>query len=162
VAKLLDFGLVQDLSAEAAPLTGAGLVIGTPAYMCPEQAGGMPADRRGDLYSLGALAFFTLTGRPPFECDSVGRYLTAHLTQTPPRGDEVRPGMPGDLSAVVARCLEKNPADRFQTAAELDEALGRCGCAGGWSAARAAAWWAVAATGSPGPTRTFDAAEVAR
>jgi serine/threonine-protein kinase len=141
VAKLLDFGLVQDTSGDAR-LTRTGTVLGTPAYMCPEQAGGEPnVDARGDVYSLGAVAFFALAGRPPFDALTVGKLLSAHLTQTPPQLSDLRPEVPADLSAVVARCLEKAPDDRFGSAIELEQALAACGCAADWSPARAAAWW---------------------
>ncbi len=144
VAKLLDFGLVQDLSTadSDARLTQTGTVLGTPSYMCPEQAAGFRVDARGDLYSLGAVAFFMLTGRPPFECATTGAYLTAHLTAAPPAVTEVRADAPADLSAVVAKCLAKPPTDRFQSVAELDAALAACRCAGDWSSDRAAGWWA--------------------
>jgi serine/threonine-protein kinase len=72
---------------------------------------------------------FALTGRPPFEPASVGKLLAAHLTQEPPRADAVCPAVPADLADVVARCLAKSPADRFQSAAELAAALAGCGCA---------------------------------
>ena len=84
IAKLLDFGLVQDRGARSdeGRLTRTGTVLGTPAFMSPEQAGGEPAlDGRVDIYSLGATAFFALTGRPPFDGASVGKLLSAHLTQ---------------------------------------------------------------------------------
>jgi serine/threonine-protein kinase len=128
VAKLLDFGLVQDASTERSDdrITRAGTVLGTPSYMCPEQAGGEAVDPRGDLYSLGAVAFFLLTGRPPFEGSTVGKLLTAHLTQPAPDVRTVRPDAPADLAAVVARCLAKDPKDRPQSAAELDAALAAC------------------------------------
>jgi len=144
VAKLLDFGLVQDLGSSSADarLTQTGTVLGTPAYMCPEQAGGEAGlDARGDIYSLGAVAFFALAGRPPFEAASIGKLLAAHLTQTPPLVTEVRKDVPADLAAVVAQCLAKNPIDRYASAADLDAALAACECAGGWDAAHAAAWW---------------------
>jgi serine/threonine-protein kinase len=157
VAKLLDFGLVQDLSA-ADPgerLTQAGVVMGTPAYMCPEQAGGCGAvDARGDVYSLGAVAFFMLTGRPPFEGNSVGLLIAAHLTRPAPGVRELSPDVPADLAAVVARCLAKEPGGRFQTAAELDAALAACSCSMDWSAAAAATWWQDAAeSDTTGPDR---------
>ena len=163
VAKLLDFGLVQDLSSEGgARLTQAGIVMGTPVYMCPEQAGGSSAvDARGDVYSLGAIAFFMLAGRPPFECAAVGEYLTAHLTRPAPDVRTVRAGVPADLAAVVAKCLAKDPRARFQTVAELDDALGACACAADWSPVRAAEWWdrelAAPATpaGPSAPTAAF-------
>jgi eukaryotic-like serine/threonine-protein kinase len=144
VAKLLDFGLVQDLSAAASDgrLTEAGVVMGTPAYMCPEQARGSSAiDPRGDVYSLGAVAFFTLTARPPFACATVGEFLVAHLTRPAPDVRSLRLDVPADLAEVVARCLAKEPDDRHQSAAELDAALAACACANDWSAARAAEWW---------------------
>jgi serine/threonine-protein kinase len=98
-------------------------------------------DARGDVYSLGAVAFFMLAGRPPFVCATVGEYLLAHLTRSAPDATELRADLAADLAAVVARCLAKNPNDRYQSAAELDAALAACACASDWSAARAAEWW---------------------
>ena len=145
VAKLLDFGLVQDLSADAEDrLTRAGTVLGTPAYMSPEQAAGESAvDSRGDIYSLGAVAFFALAGWPPFQGKSVGQVLAAHRSEPAPPLIDFRPDAPADLAAVVARCLAKEPADRFQSATDLDLALGQCRCVADWSAERAAEWWQV-------------------
>jgi eukaryotic-like serine/threonine-protein kinase len=153
VAKLLDFGLVHDLSAaDDGRLTRTGTVLGTPAYMSPEQAAGESAvDARGDVYSLGAVAFFALTGRPPFQGKTVGRFLAAHRSEAPPPLADVRPDAPADLAAAVARCLAKNPGDRFQSVVDLDQALGQCPCADDWSAERAAGWWAErAAREAPG------------
>jgi serine/threonine-protein kinase len=143
VAKLLDFGLVQDLSADADDrLTRAGTLLGTPAYMSPEQAAGESAvDARGDVYGLGALAFFALTGRPPFQGKTLGQLLAAHRSEPPPLLTDLRPDVPTDLSAVVARCLAKDPADRFPSAAAIDRELAECGCAADWSAGPAAEWW---------------------
>lgn len=148
VAKLLDFGLVHDLAvSDDDRLTRAGSVLGTPAYMCPEQAAGEAAiDARGDVYSLGAVAFFAVTGRPPFDAPTVGKLLAAHLTQTPPRAGDVNPAVPADLSTVIERCLAKEPGERFPSVADLDRALAGCGCAGDWSAEAAAKWWATAPT----------------
>jgi serine/threonine protein kinase len=159
VAKLLDFGLVHDAGSDDGRLTRTGMVLGTPAYMSPEQAGGEGAiDARGDVYSLGAVAFFALTGRPPFDRATAGQFIAAHLTQPAPRADVVNPGVPSDLSDVVARCLAKDPAERFPTVAELDRALAGCGCAAEWSAGHAARWWADRPAGAPaavGPAQTF-------
>jgi serine/threonine-protein kinase len=143
VAKLLDFGLVQDLSADADDrLTRTGTVLGTPAYMSPEQAAGESAvDARGDVYGLGAVAFFALTGRPPFQGKTIGQVLSAHRSEPPPPVTDFRPDVPADLATVVARCLAKLPNNRFQSAADLDRALGQCVCAADWSAERAAEWW---------------------
>ncbi|MFO0808948.1 MAG: serine/threonine-protein kinase [Gemmataceae bacterium] len=136
VAKLLDFGLVQDLSAVTDErLTQTGTVLGTPAYMSPEQAAGESAvDARGDVYSLGAVAFFALTGRPPFLGKTVGLLLAAHRSEPPPSLTDLRPDVPADLATVVARCLAKDPADRYPAAAALDRALGLCACAFEWEA----------------------------
>jgi serine/threonine-protein kinase len=159
VAKLLDFGLVHDLSDDADDrLTRAGMILGTPAYMPPEQAAGDAAtDARGDVYSLGAVAFFALTGRPPFQGKTAGQLLAAHRSEAPPTLTDVRPDAPPDLAAVVARCLTKSPVERFESAADLDRALAGCRCAADWSAERAADCWA-SATVKPAagePTRTF-------
>ncbi len=140
MAKLLDFGLVQDLGAipDDGRLTCTGTILGTPAYMSPEQAGGEPTvDGRGDIYSLGAVAFFALTGQPPFDAPTVGKLLTAHMTQPPRRADALREGVPADLADLIARCLAKAPTDRFQTAAQLDAALAGCACAAQGSSLRA-------------------------
>jgi serine/threonine-protein kinase len=136
VAKLLDFGLVQDLSSEVDDrLTRTGTVLGTPAYMSPEQAAGESAvDGRGDVYSLGAVAFFALAGRPPFAGKTVGRLLAAHRSEPPPPLTDLRPDVPADLAAVVARCLAKDPADRYPSAVDLDRALGLCSCGLEWEA----------------------------
>ena len=143
VAKLLDFGLVQDLSAEAeGRLTRTGTVLGTPDYMSPEQAAGESAvDARSDVYGLGAVAFSRLIGHPPFQGKTFGQLLAAHRSQPPPLMTDLRPDVPADLSAVIARCLAKDPADRFPTVAAVDRELAECDCAAEWSAERAAEWW---------------------
>src|SRR5439155_1368159 len=111
----------------------------TPAYLSPEQAGGEAAGPAADLYSLGAVAFFLLTGRPPFAGSNGLALLHAHRTQpAPPLGAEVPP----DLAAVVLRLLAKRPADRPASAAEVDRELAACACAAQWTDADAAGWWA--------------------
>jgi serine/threonine-protein kinase len=143
VAKLLDFGLVQDLATADSKLTIAGMVLGTPAYMCPEQASGsVVLDARSDIYTLGLVGFFAITGRQAFEKKTVGEYLTAHLTEQPPRVSELRADVPADLAEVIARCLEKKPESRYQSAHELEQALSTCACVGEWSSEVAANWWA--------------------
>ncbi|WP_425613563.1 serine/threonine-protein kinase [Anatilimnocola sp. NA78] len=127
VTKLLDFGLVHDSSDNDQRLTRMGMVLGTPAYMCPEQAAGDSAiDARGDIYSFGALAFFTLTGRPPFQAKTTGQLLAAHLSQPPPFLTEFCHKAPGGLAALIARCLSKEPADRFQSTVDVIHALDEC------------------------------------
>jgi serine/threonine-protein kinase len=144
VAKLVDFGLVAAPDVGDAKLTRVGTVAGTPAYMSPEQADGRPdPDGRSDVYSLGAVGYFLVTGRPPFDHPSAVRVLAAHLCQTPDSPARHRPGLPGDFEAVLLRCLAKDPAGRFPDAASLDAALAGCGAAGEWTAARMAEWWAA-------------------
>ncbi|MFO0841081.1 MAG: protein kinase [Gemmataceae bacterium] len=144
VAKLLDFGLVHCPVAEGdeTRLTHTGLIFGTPAYLSPEQAAGkLDLDARSDVYSLGALAYYLLTGRPPFVRPTAVQTVTAHLTDpvTPP--SELRTEIPSDLERVVLSCLEKEASRRPATAADLDRRLGACSCAGEWSPDAAAAWW---------------------
>jgi serine/threonine-protein kinase len=150
VAKLLDFGLVQTmgLQQDGQALTQEGAIHGTPAYMSPEQAAGKgDLDARSDLYSLGAVAYFLLTGRPPFVRDSAVQTLAAHLGKPVVAPNRYRPDAPADLSAVVLRCLEKDPGRRFPDADELARALARCACAAEWNCEHAAAWWRVNADG---------------
>jgi serine/threonine-protein kinase len=144
VAKLLDFGLVRARGAagEGEELTREGAIAGTPAYMSPEQAAGKAdVDARSDLYSLGAVAYFLLTGRPPFVRDSPVQTLAAHLAEPVVAPDRHRPDIPADLQAVVLRCMEKDPVGRFPSADELAQALARCSCANEWTREQAAAWW---------------------
>jgi serine/threonine-protein kinase len=140
VAKLLDFGLVLPPPADpdGEKITRDGAVAGTPAYLSPEQAGGgAEVDARSDLYSVGALGYFLLTGRPPFAGRSAVRMLAAHLYESPA---PLPAGVPADLAAVVMRCLAKRPADRWADAAALDAALAGCGCEAAWTAGEATAW----------------------
>jgi eukaryotic-like serine/threonine-protein kinase len=151
VAKLLDFGLVQThgLNQDGTQLTQEGAIPGTPAYMSPEQGAGLDLDARSDLYSLGAVAYFLLTGRPPFARGSAVQTLAAHLAEPVVAPDRHRPEVPADLQAVVLRCLEKDPSRRFPDAGTLDQALARCGCADQWTREKAAAWWREYAAGDP-------------
>jgi serine/threonine-protein kinase len=140
VVKLLDFGLAREVGPGLPSSEAEG--AGSPQYMCPEQAAGRePLDIRADLYGLGGVAYFLLTGRPPFDCESALQLVLAHACDpvTPPRA--LRLDVPAELEAVVLRCLEKEPAGRFASAAELDRALAGCACAGEWGAARSAALW---------------------
>jgi serine/threonine-protein kinase len=134
VAKLLDFGLVQaqGIGPDEEKLTQEGVTAGTPAYMSPEQAAGnKDLDGRSDIYSLGAVAYFLLTGQPPFTRDTAMRVIAAHLCEPALPLDRLRPNVPADLQVVILRCLEKDPTQRFQSADRLDEALAHCECASG-------------------------------
>ena len=144
VAKVLDFGLVQapdDAREDDSKLTREGMVMGTPAFLSPEQATARPADARTDIYSLGGTAFYLLTGRAPFEREKTMEVVAAHITEPPPDPRSVRPEVPADLAAVVLKCLAKAPADRFATVRDLETALLACGCAADWDEDRAAEWW---------------------
>ena len=143
VIKLLDFGLVLPLTeADGNRLTRDATIAGTPAYMSPEQADGEEnLDARSDIYSVGALAYFLLSGHPPFVYPSALKTLIAHLHEAPARLTSSRADIPGDLEATVLRCLAKNRADRFANAESLEEALAACGAATSWSSKEAAAWW---------------------
>jgi serine/threonine-protein kinase len=110
--------------------------------MSPEQAGGQQdLDSRSDLYSVGALAYFLLTGRSPFAGRTPVRMLAAHLYETPESLGKVRPDVPTDLDALVMRCLAKDPCDRYPDADSLDSALANCRSASQWTSRDAADWW---------------------
>jgi serine/threonine-protein kinase len=143
VTKLLDFGLVKTLREDdSVHLSQEGTVAGSPLYMAPEQImHTQPPDRRTDIYGLGAVAYFTLTGTPPFRGRSAMEVMVAHARDpvTPP--SRLRPEVPADLEAVVLRCLAKNPDDRYPDATSLAAALDACADASNWSPEHAASWW---------------------
>jgi eukaryotic-like serine/threonine-protein kinase len=126
-ATLADFGIAKALSAAAAPnaaLTTAGMTLGTPAYMAPEQATGDGSiDHRADLYSLGAMAYEILTGELPFPRATPQAVMVAHAIERPTPLSARRPDLPPPLSGLVMRLMEKRPPDRPQTAEEVIRAL---------------------------------------
>jgi serine/threonine-protein kinase len=142
VAKVLDFGLVKPVAEIAsARLTLDGGISGTPLFMSPEQATGDDVDPRSDVYSLGAVAYTLLSGRPPFERASPMEVIVAHVHDDAPPLSQPGADVPADLEAVVRRCLAKRPVDRFQDVDALEQALSECGAADRWTQARAARWW---------------------
>lgn len=142
VTKLLDFGLVRPLTGlPDAELSGVNELKGSPRYMCPEQAQGISPDTRGDLYSLGAVAFFLLTGRPPFDLENTLQLVVAHASQKPPTFADVGTTVSPELEAIVQKCLAKRPEDRFQTPDEMLSALGELSSARKWNWQRAEDWW---------------------
>lgn len=131
--KVLDFGIAKILMDATQNLTHEGTILGTPTYMSPEQALGVDVDPRSDIYSLGSVLYFALTGGPPFADKDLSSLIIAHAS-TPPIPPSMRTDrpIPKALEDVVLRCLEKEPEERFQSAAELDEALAASVEALGW------------------------------
>jgi len=121
--KLTDFGLAR--AADDASLTQSGVVAGTPSFMSPEQAEGRPVDHRSDLFSLGSVLYAMCTGRPPFRAGSSMGVLKRVCEGTPAPIREANPEVPDWLVAVVEKLHAKDPAARFQSAAEVAELLGR-------------------------------------
>ena len=125
-ALVTDFGVSKALEApgNAAPVTGVGVTLGTPGYMAPEQAAGDTLlDHRADIYAVGVLAYELLSGKRPFTGTSFHQLLVAQAVETPVPLEQLCPSVPPGLAAIVIRCLEKHPADRYQTAGELLAAL---------------------------------------
>src|SRR5437867_3340969 len=121
-ALVMDFGVAKAVSEATGreQLTTAGVALGTPAYMAPEQAAADPhLDHRVDIYAVGVLAYELLTGRPPFVGLTPQEVLAAHVTQAPEPVEWHRPALAPALSQVVMRCIARRAADRWQTAAEL-------------------------------------------
>jgi serine/threonine protein kinase/pimeloyl-ACP methyl ester carboxylesterase len=134
VVKILDFGLAKveqtavagDTTVTLAAQTGAGTVLGTAAYMSPEQAEGKAVDARSDIFSTGALFYEMLTGRRAFDGDSTLRVLSKIFHETPREIRELRPEVPRAIARIVRRCLEKDPALRYPSGKELAGELLLC------------------------------------
>ncbi|MCI0357322.1 MAG: serine/threonine protein kinase [Planctomycetaceae bacterium] len=143
VAKLLDFGLAKPVAnIDGDQITQEGTITGSPLYMSPEQAvGDHEPDARSDIYAMGAVLYFILTGRPPFEDEKPMRVLIAHAHDAPTPPSQLNSDVPEDVELVVMRCLQKSADDRYQTAAELMAALDDCEDAGRWTRDAARAWW---------------------
>lgn len=144
VVKVLDFGLVKNLDEDDGMTMAAGIqVMGTPRYMAPESVSDVEnISHRADIYSLGCVAYFLLTGTPPFDGAGAIEVLGKHLHTKPQRLSE-RAGrpFPADIEDLVMRCLAKNPADRPASVDEVEEALLGCRDADGWSERDARLWW---------------------
>ena len=128
LVKLLDFGVAKLVNRDDEDVgfqTAAGSVIGTPAYMSPEQAGGMLVDHRSDIYSLGAIMYELFCGQPMFRGRSFGEYVRKHLTEIPVPPSQTKNGatIPTNLEALILRCLAKEPNDRFSHILELRDGL---------------------------------------
>jgi serine/threonine-protein kinase len=155
--KLLDFGVVREIKVDPNLTMTSKMVAGTPSYMSPEQATTpLSIDARSDLYSVAAVGYFLLSGRPPFVGPSAMRVMLDTVNTPCDPLSMHRADVPLDVERVLMRCLEKEPAFRFQSARELRDELARCECAGGWSRQDALEWWnghraAVAAMGVSAP-----------
>jgi eukaryotic-like serine/threonine-protein kinase len=141
---LLDFGLVKAIDTRRQTiLTAADSITGTPLYLPPETIQNPDsADSRSDLYSLGAVGYFLLTGHPVFEGGNVLEIIRQHVESqpVPPSQRAARP-MAADLEQLLLKCLAKSPAERPQTAAQLADALAQCVPLEPWTAADAVRWW---------------------
>ena len=123
----LDEGFAVSERSVFDPLTRTGAMLGTPAYMSPEQAASDTEglDTRTDIYSLGAMLYYLCTGRPPFETDNPVDTLLRILDSEPVMPNKINPTVPRDVAVICARCLEKDPKNRYQTAQELVQELDR-------------------------------------
>ncbi len=163
---VLDFGMVADLEGRMDP-ESATESCGTPAYVAPEIIAGRGLDARADLYSLGCVAYFLLTGRAPFGGDTLKEKLMHHLRTRPePPSAHAPHPVPRDLDLVVLSCLAKSPDDRPKSAAELSRRLAACDVGPAWTSGAAMTWWtsgtrAITAPGSgsrcPSASRTSSA-----
>lgn len=153
---LTDFGILKELDGSGHQ-TESGSMVGTPAYMSPEQGMGQPGDARSDVYALGVLLFELTTGRLPFAAEKPLAVVLKHIHEPPPRPSELAPDLPSALEAVILKCLAKRPEERYQNGDELEAAL--------WAAVQTAdgrAEWArdvvrpAAATAAPAPTAEID------
>ena len=155
--KVLDFGLVkarEGSEIDETRLTRVRMTAGTPAYMAPEQVLGHSTDAGTDIYALGCVGYWLLTGETVFAGNSSMGVVIDHVKSTPqaPSARTDRE-IPGDLESVILDCLKKDSADRPSSALELKQRLSACGDAGGWDRDQAAEWWARHIRGNEhGPT----------
>ena len=157
VVKVLDFGLVKTLDDSTVQITAEGILTGTPAYMPPERVLGGTADERSDLYSLGCVAYWMLTGRTVFTGDPMA--VMIHHARTPPAPPSKITGhaLPAGLEEIVLACLDKAPEKRPPSAIELWRQLGDVVLTASWSSERAEVWWREHLAELSRPSRTADA-----
>lgn len=158
VVKILDFGLVKEqvVAGDDAVGNRQGF-CGTPLFMSPEQAAFYDqVDQRSDIYSIGCMAYYALTGKPPFDGPATTDILVAHASDAPVAPSTYTPEIDVGLQSCLLRCLEKNPEDRFQSVSELAEALEQCQCASHWTDERASSWWAKAGGPQNPPSLSSD------
>jgi serine/threonine-protein kinase len=142
--KVVDFGVVSRHAREAtsSQITTAGMILGTPAFLAPELVSSPSFDGRADIYALGCVAFWLLTGRPPFEADDPMSILLHHSqTPAPAPSTMSEETIPREMDAVVLECLAKDPSRRPATADLLWDRLDRMPVASAWNQRRARTWW---------------------
>ncbi len=142
--KVLDFGLAKRVTDDGATsMTKTGMVFGTPRYISPEALyGDVEVDSRADIYNLGGVAYWLLTGKPPFDTSSSVDLIIDHVKTVPPRPREIsETEIPVAFDDLVMKTLEKKPGDRYQTAGEMAEAVEALGLSEGWSWEQAKEWW---------------------
>jgi serine/threonine-protein kinase len=144
--KVLDFGLVKEVRRQGGvELTNEANLAGTPQYMAPESITAPDAvDARADLYALGAVAYYLLTGTHVFAGQSIVEVCSHHLHSTPePPSSRLGEPISTDLEHLVLRCLAKDPADRPRSAFELEQRLSECASVPSWTPEQASLWWAA-------------------
>ncbi|PPJ32390.1 Stk1 family PASTA domain-containing Ser/Thr kinase [Nocardia nova] len=117
--KVMDFGIARAIADSSNPMTQTAAVIGTAQYLSPEQARGEQVDARSDVYSVGCVLYEILTGQPPFTGDSPVAVAYQHVREDPKLPSLVHPGVPRELDSVILKAMSKNPANRYQSAAEM-------------------------------------------
>jgi serine/threonine protein kinase len=155
--KVLDFGLVKAVHLGPTDKASANAVVGTPHFMPPEAVEAPEkVDARSDIYSIGAVGYWLLTGRTLFESEEVDELLERLVKQTPPRPSEWLNGkISTELEQLIMRCLAKNREQRPATAEELDESLAKCVGQPAWTDEAAQSWWETNLAGidvAPAPT----------
>jgi len=147
VAKVLDFGLVKELPPDGdsgdSRRENAEPIVGTPNYLAPEAIDSPDrVDARSDIYALGAVGYFLLTGTPVFDRDEIQALYADHLnTQPEPPSERFGRPVPSDLEQLLLRCLAKSPDDRPEDVRRLERSLASCVHANAWSRDDAAEWW---------------------
>ena len=143
LVKVLDFGLVKTARPGSAEVRGSDAVVGTPHFISPEAVTKPETvDMRSDIYSLGAVGYWLLTGKTLFDHDTIEGLLDRHVNQTPLHpADRLRQPVSQDLAGLLMRCLAKRPEERPPSAEDLEQALAACGAAGTWTLLDAEKWW---------------------
>ena len=140
--KLLDFGVVREVKVDPSLSQTAMMIAGTPSFMAPEQATHPEqTDARSDIYSLGMVGYYMLTGELPFKGKNPIQIMMAQVNQTPTPPSAIQTGIPADVEAIILKCLEKNPENRIPSAAQLRDDLLACKCSRDWTATLASQWW---------------------